>query len=183
MTRAAPASVSGAAELRAPPLPRRLACMVYESVILFGVVMIAGYLYSSLTQQRHALQGTTGLQAFLFVVLGIYFVGFWSRSGQTLPMKTWHIRVVRRDGRSLPQWQALLRYAAAWLWFVPALASAHHAGVRGGLALSVVLFAGVAAYVLLARLRADRQFLHDVVCGTRLVDLRPASAQPAQSAA
>ena len=38
------------------------------------------------------------LQAFLFVVLGIYFIWFWSHGGQTLAMKTWHIRLVDRDG-------------------------------------------------------------------------------------
>ena len=74
----APAAVSGAP---APSLRRRMAAFVYEGVLLFGVVMIAGYLYSSLTQQRHALQGQTGLQAFLFVVLAIYFVASWSRGG------------------------------------------------------------------------------------------------------
>ncbi|MFO1220255.1 MAG: RDD family protein [Burkholderiaceae bacterium] len=172
-----------AAAAKPPPaLTRRLACMVYEGVILFGVVMAAGLLYASLTQQRHALQGTLGLQAFVFVVLGIYFVGFWSRSGQTLPMKTWHLRVVRGDGSPVPPWQALLRYLLAWLWFVPALATAHHAGVRSGLGLTAVVAAGMAAYVLLARARPDRQFLHDVACGTRIIDVRPAPPLPAQSA-
>ena len=50
-----------------------MAAFVYEGVLLFGVLAIAGYLYSSLTQQRHALHGLAGLQAFLFVVLAIYF--------------------------------------------------------------------------------------------------------------
>ena len=44
-----------------PGLARRLAAMAYEGVLLFGVLMVAGWLYSSLTQQRHALQGKTGL--------------------------------------------------------------------------------------------------------------------------
>ena len=76
-----------------PGLARRIACFVYEGVLLFGVLMIAGYLYSTLTQQRHALSGLHGLQAFLFLVLGIYFVWFWSRGGQTVAMRTWHIRL------------------------------------------------------------------------------------------
>ncbi len=166
-----------------PSIARRLACMVYEAVLLFGVVMVFGYLYSALTQQRHALQGTSGLQAFLFVVLGIYFVGFWSRGGQTLAMKTWRLRIELRDGGPVPQWRALVRYVLSWLWFLPALASAHYAGVDGAGAKLVILVAGMACYVLLARLRADRQFLHDVACGTRLVDLRPRPPVPAQSAA
>ena len=82
----------------APGLGRRLACMLYEGVLLFGVVMVAGLVYASLTQQRHALVGTPGLQVFLFVVLGLYFVWFWARGGQTVAMKTWHLRVVNTRG-------------------------------------------------------------------------------------
>ncbi|MDH5539716.1 MAG: RDD family protein, partial [Rhizobacter sp.] len=48
---------------RAPSLWRRMASFIYEGVLLFGVLMIAGYLFSSLTQQRHALVGRHGLQA------------------------------------------------------------------------------------------------------------------------
>ena len=62
---------------RAPPMARRLAAFVYEGLLVFGVLVISGYLYSSLTQQRHALQGLHGLQVFEFGVLGLYFCWFW----------------------------------------------------------------------------------------------------------
>jgi uncharacterized RDD family membrane protein YckC len=167
----------------APSLLRRMASMIYEGVLLFGVVMVFGYLYSALTQQRHALQGTTGLRAFLFVVLGVYFVGFWSGGGQTLAMKTWRLRVVRRDGGPVSRTCAFARYVLCWLWFLPALASVHYAGIRSTAATFGVLAIGMAGYLLLARLRTDRQFLHDVACGTQVVDLRSAPAKPAQSTA
>jgi len=166
-----------------PSLLRRMASMLYEGVLLFGVVMVFGYLYSALTQQRHALQGTTGLQAFLFIVLGIYFVGFWSWGGQTLAMKTWQLRVVRRDGGPVSRTRAFARYVLCWLWFLPALASSHYAGIRSTAATFGVLAVGMAGYLLLAGLRRDRQFLHDVACGTQVVDLRSAPAKPAQSTA
>jgi uncharacterized RDD family membrane protein YckC len=157
--------------------------MVYEAVLLFGVVMAAGLLYASVTQQRHALQGSTGLQAFLFAVLGLYFVGFWSTSGQTLAMKTWHIRLQLPDGRVPSRRRAVARYLASWLWFLPALASAHAAGVQSMAGFTTIVAAGMATYAVLARLRPDRQWLHDVVCGTSLVDTRTRGAAPAQSAA
>lgn len=167
----------------APSLRRRMACMLYEGVLLFGVVTVSAYLYSSLTQQRHALEGSTGLQAFVFVVLGIYFVGFWSHGGQTLAMKTWHIRVQLHDGRPVAPLRALARYLLSWVWFLPALASVHYAGVRGlGPTLAVVA-AGMLAYLLLARAHPSRQFLHDLFCGTRLIDARANAAKPAQSTA
>ena len=161
------------AVLRAPGVARRLACFVYEGVLLFGVVMIAGWLYSTLTQQRHALQGKAGLQAFLFVVLAIYFTWFWSRSGQTVAMKAWHIRLVRPDGRAVSQPRAFARYLLSWLWFLPALVILHLWGRGNGGVVTGALTAGVLGFAALAWLRPDRQFWHDAVCDTRLVDCRP----------
>ncbi|HET7526716.1 MAG TPA: RDD family protein [Burkholderiaceae bacterium] len=166
--------------VRAPSVRRRLACMVYEAVLLFGVVMVAGLVYGMLTDQRHALRGNTGLQVFLFIVLGVYFAGLWSINGQTLAMKTWHIRVQTADGRAPGLLRATLRYVASWLWFLPALASAHAAGIRSAAFMASVIVTGMAAYALLGRMRADRQWLHDVLCGTFLIDTRSASTPPAQ---
>jgi uncharacterized RDD family membrane protein YckC len=170
MSTTAPAQVS----LRAPGLYRRLACFVYEGVLLFGVLMIAGFLYSSLTQQRHALQGQWGLRAFVFLVLAIYFAWFWSHGGQTVAMKTWHVRLVDAQGRPVTQSRALLRYLLSWIWFLPALATVWLSGLHGGLPLTAILVAGVLGYALLALLHPQRQYWHDVVCGTRLIDTRPA---------
>jgi len=167
--------IAAGADLGPPPgVWRRLACFVYEGVLLFGVVMIAGYLYSSLTQQRHAVEGKTGLQAFLFLILGIYFAWFWSHGGQTVAMKAWHLRLVTAAGQPVSQARALMRYLLSWLWFLPALASVHLAGLHGGGAIFGAMTVGVLAYASLARLRPDRQFWHDAVCGTRLVTWRPA---------
>jgi uncharacterized RDD family membrane protein YckC len=157
-----------------PSIRRRLAALLYEGVLLFGVLMISGWLYSTLTQQRNALQGKTSMQAFLFVVLGIYFGWFWSRGGQTVAMKAWHIRVVTRDGEPLSQARALVRYLLSWLWFLPSLAAMYLAGLHSGAAIYGALAAGVAAYAALAWLQPDRQFWHDAVCGTRLINWQPA---------
>jgi len=159
-----------------------MAAFVYEGVLLFGVLAIAGYLYSSLTQQRHALHGLAGLQAFLFVVLAIYFTWFWSHGGQTVAMRAWHVRLVTRDGRPVTQARALSRYLASWVWFVPALASASLAHLQSAAQILALLFVWVVAYALTALMHPERQFWHDALCGTRLVMWRP-SAQRAQSAA
>lgn len=168
-----PAAASTAPVFTVPSLPRRLAAFVYEGVLLFGVLMISGYLYSSLTQMRHALHGTLGLQLFLFLVLAIYFGWFWSRSGQTVAMKAWHIRLVDRHGQPVGQWRALMRFMLAWLWFVPALLTLRLTGIHNGWMIFSVLSVGVLGYAGLARLHPQRQFWHDVVCGTQLVTWRP----------
>jgi uncharacterized RDD family membrane protein YckC len=157
----------------APRLRRRLACFVYEGVLLFGVLMVAGLVYGVLTQQRHALVGMHGLQLFVFLVLGTYFSWFWSHGGQTVAMKTWHIRLLTKDGRPVPAARAALRYALSWLWFLPALAWAYLAGVRSGGGIALALTIGVLGYAALSRLNPQRQYWHDALCGTRLVHCQP----------
>lgn len=158
----------------APPgLARRFAAFLYEGVLLFGVLFFAGFLYSVLTRQQHAMQGRAGMAVFLFVVLGLYFVGFWTRSGQTLAMKTWHLRVTDAAGRPLGWGRAVLRYLLSWLWFLPALVSVWALGLHSGGAIIGSLIAGVAGYLLIARLHPQRQFLHDAICGSRVITQLP----------
>jgi uncharacterized RDD family membrane protein YckC len=161
--------------MTAPSLRRRLACLLYESMLLFGVLMIAALVFSIIAGQRHALYARSFAMAFLFAVLGLYFVYAWSRGGQTLAMQTWRIRLVRADGGPVGQSQALVRYLAGWVWLLPPLGLVAVNGARdigiGGTA--AIVFAWVIGYALTAFTRPDRQFWHDVLCGTRLVHWVP----------
>jgi len=47
-----------------PSLARRMACWFYEGMLLFGVIFLAGYLFGTLSQTKHALDHRHGLQAF-----------------------------------------------------------------------------------------------------------------------
>lgn len=134
--------------LRAPALGRRMASAIYELLMVLALVFIATFPYLAVlgdsTQgwRRHLLQ------AWVLAVCGAYFVWFWSQGGQTLPMKTWRIRVVRFDGAPLGAGRALHRYVLAVL----------------GLAAAGLGF----AWALIDR---DRQFLHDRLAGTALIEV------------
>ncbi len=171
-------SESGAALSAAPSLPRRMACFVYEGLILFGVGLIPGAigaLFVALTGHQHPLQSDAALRVITFIIYAVYFTWFWSVRGQTLPMQTWHIRVVTATGEALTQARALLRFLASCAWFAPAalLASINGWTRWQGLAAIAV---GVIAYALLALLHPQRQFWHDALCGTRLIQARPAAS-------
>jgi uncharacterized RDD family membrane protein YckC len=144
-----------------------MACWLYEGMLLFGVVFIAGYLFSTLSQTRNALDNRHLQQAFLFVVLGIYFTWFWAK-GQTLAMKTWHIRLVDRFGHPVTQARALWRYVLSWLWFLPALAASAVFQLSGAES-AVLLIGWVAIWAILSRFHPQRQFWHDALAGTRLI--------------
>ncbi len=151
-----------------------MACWLYEGLLLMGVVFIAGYLFSTLSQTRNAMDNRHPLQIFLFVVFGIYFVWFWAK-GQTLAMKTWRIAVVDRSGKPLTQARALLRYVLSWLWFMPALAAVAPFKLSG-LESAVIVGGWVAVWAISSGLHPQRQFWHDALAGTRLVstpELKP----------
>lgn len=154
--------------LSAPSLRRRMACWLYESLLLFGVVFVGGIVLGAAGVLFGTPLSPRTLQAMLFVVLGMYFAWFWSK-GQTLAMKTWHIQVVDIHGRPLTRIRALARYALAWLWLLPPLAMV--APLHLPIAEVAVLTLGwVAVWALLSRFHPQRQFFHDVLAGTRLID-------------
>lgn len=151
-----------------------MACWVYEGMLLFAVVFIAGWLFSTLGQMRDAMDARRPLlQAFLFVIFGIYFSWFWSR-GQTLAMKTWNIRVVDRAGRPVSQLRALWRYVLCWIWFLPPLVLLPAFRFTGA-EVAVVILGWVAVWAVLSNFHPQRQFWHDALAGTRLVPSAPLS--------
>ncbi|HEV7577746.1 MAG TPA: RDD family protein [Caldimonas sp.] len=156
-----------------PSLARRMACFAYEATLLFGIALIPGVLgalFFAQTGQRHPLQSETALRLYALVLYGVYFVWLWSRRGQTLAMQTWRIRLVSAAGERVSQARALGRYAAACCaWFGPATAISSALHWPPARSLGAVA-AGIGGWALLALLEPDRQFWHDRLCGTRLVD-------------
>jgi uncharacterized RDD family membrane protein YckC len=158
-----------------PSIKRRMACFVYEGMMLFGIGLIPGAigaLFTALTGHTHPLQSDAALRVIAYVIYGVYFTWFWSSRGQTLPMQTWNIRLVTLSGRPLSQRQALMRYLASSAWFVPAVVIAQLNDWSRWDALYAVAI-GVVGYALLALLHPQRQFWHDALCGTQIIDAPP----------
>lgn len=124
--------------------------MVYEVLLLLGVLSLTFMLpHVAIGIVYHVAAPGPVLLAHIVAVLGLYFIWFWRRNGQTLAMQTWRIKLVSaREQRTVSLTQALLRYALAWVG---------------------LLFYG--AGLLWALFDRDRQFLHDRLAGTRLVQL------------
>ncbi len=164
--------------LVAPPLVRRLAAFLYEGVLLFGVLGVTALVYGVSVHQTSGIEHRSGLMAVCFVVLGTYFVGLWTRAGQTLAMKTWHLRVITDRGQPLSARRALARYLASYVWFLPPLALAGSLPLPNAWAIFGLVGAWIVLYALSASLHPSRQFWHDTLCGTALVTSRPAAPLP-----
>jgi uncharacterized RDD family membrane protein YckC len=150
--------------------------MVYEAMMLFAVIFAATGLFLALSRQSGAIYIQRGLSAWVFFVAGIYFTWFWSHGGQTLAMKTWRIRLVTTDGQSLNMRRAAGRYLLAWLWVLPGLILASTLGAQAWM-LILVPFANAALWALAIYFDPERQFLHDRLCGTRLINVMAASSK------
>lgn len=128
-------------------LVQRLLSGVYDLLLLAGVLMLVGFLMVPLSLglnlQPHAQQTFT--RVWIMVVVSAYFIWFWTHGGQTLPMKTWKLRLTRHDGGPISLNVALLRLILATAGWG--------------------LFGAHFAWALFDR---DGQFLHDRMLGTRI---------------
>jgi uncharacterized RDD family membrane protein YckC len=154
-----------------PSIRRRLVAMVYELLLAFATLFLPFLVYEMTVGASHSVAAEHGRQALAFLVLGAYFIHQWSRKGQTLAMQTWRLRVTDCDGGPVPLQKATVRYLLAWLWVLPALLASWAFGLTHWVALGV-LAAGIVLWSLTALLHRDRQFLHDRIAGTRIVQLQ-----------
>jgi uncharacterized RDD family membrane protein YckC len=127
-------------------LKRRLLSLLYESLVLTAVLFAGALPAVILTRTWDHTFARAVLQIWLLGLCGLYYVWQWVSVGQTLPMKTWRLQVVTRDGSALTAARATARYA---------------------LALASIVLLGLG--FLWALIDRDRQFLHDRLAGTRIV--------------
>jgi uncharacterized RDD family membrane protein YckC len=105
----------------APPasLPRRLAALLYDSLLLGAVLFCATFIVVILRGGHAVAPETWWFDLYLAGLAYLFYGWFWTHGGQTLGMRAWRIRVERLDGRPLRWRDALFRGLAAIVAFVP----------------------------------------------------------------
>jgi uncharacterized RDD family membrane protein YckC len=161
---------------RLATLPRRLGSLVYESLLQVALVLVTGFVLVPLVSP--ASGPATSLQlpqaagrwisfAGVVVTTAVYCVWCWSRGRRTLPMKTWHLGLATASGDPPSAARAFARYLACWIG--PALAGAVYFALhRHGLGAHAAWLVGF--NFLWAFIDPERQFLHDRIAGTRIVN-------------
>ncbi|MCG6895789.1 MAG: RDD family protein [Thiocapsa sp.] len=111
---------------KTPSLLRRLGALIYDSLLLVGVLMLAVMLvvipYQLVTGASPHENPTHLLlmQLYLLAVICGFYVFFWTHGGQTLGMRAWRFRVIRDDGEDMRRADALRRFGWATLSLLPA---------------------------------------------------------------
>jgi len=140
------------------PLARRLAALLYDALLLLGLIFVFTLLLIFARGGRAIEAGTFWYDASL-VAVAFAFCGLsWTRGGQTVGMKAWRIRVIARGTRALDWPRATLRFFASWLSLLPA---------------------GLGYWWALVD--RDRCCWHDRLSGTRVIRV-PASAERSSGA-
>jgi uncharacterized RDD family membrane protein YckC len=117
----------------------------YETLLISALLFLTAIAYLFVEAALELPHSRAVFQVFLTGVAAAYCIWHWTR-GQTLPMKTWRIRLVMHDGSPVGGWRAALRFAAA----------------ACGLMAAGLTF----VWAIVDR---DGQFLHDRIARTRLV--------------
>ena len=161
-------------------LPRRLAAIVYDGLLLAAVELAAAALALGLVvavrgveavKAQSPLLAHPGFSVYLLLVCFLFYAGFWTHGGQTLGLRAWRLRVQRYDGQALSWGQALLRFGLGALWFPWLLALRRGAGLSLGLSV-------LGGLLLLLALLAWR--IPDRLARTEVVEL-PKPGKPGKS--
>lgn len=113
-----------AAAVTIAPLWRRIAAMLYDSLLVFAIWIMVGFVVLTAfgIDEARTVDGEVitlnplyeyTLFAAMVVSAFLFFGWFWTHSGQTLGMQAWRIKVQNLDGSPLSWRQSLIRCASA----------------------------------------------------------------------
>jgi len=101
-------------------LLRRVAAMAYDALLVAALLFMATVPFIAVRGGEPVETGDNLLYQFvLALVVFVFFVGFWSRSGRTLGMQSWRLQLETENGEIPSATTASLRFFAAILSLLP----------------------------------------------------------------
>lgn len=98
---------------QAPSLLTLGACLVYEALVIIALSFACALSFVLIFGDATHGVKRIFLQLFLWIAVGMYFVWCWHKSGQTLAMQTWKLKLLNQDAQLLSVKMARLRYVLA----------------------------------------------------------------------
>ena len=97
-----------------PSLIRVYSSLIYELFALIPIWMVAGFIFIYFFDEFFGAYRKPIFQIYLWFISGIYLTYCWTKSGQTLAMRAWKLKIVSGRG-TLNQKLAWKRYIYATL--------------------------------------------------------------------
>lgn len=98
------------------PLHRQLFAMFYDSCLVVAVLFLATAILLPFSD-RDTINNPF-FHAYLLILMFNFYAWFWQKSGQTLGMQVWKLKIIDTSG-NLPNWsQAYLRLSFSFLFFL-----------------------------------------------------------------
>jgi uncharacterized RDD family membrane protein YckC len=130
----------------APSFFKLGACLIYEALVVIALLLVCTTIFVLLLGEATVGIKRYSLQLFLWVSAGVYFIWCWQKSGQTLAMQTWQLKLLNQDGELLILPAAIARYVLA--------------------SLSLMIFGLGYLWVIVDR---ERLFLHDRLLKNKII--------------
>jgi len=103
-----------------PSLLRYLAVMLYDSLLLLSILLLAGLVAVALNGGNAIGQGNPFFMLYLLAVSFLFYGWFWTHGGQTLGMRSWKVKLISHLGSEISWKQAFFRFASALISWLPA---------------------------------------------------------------
>jgi len=101
-------------------LLRRFGAIIYDTLLLLALLFLTTIPFVAVRGGEPVEADDNRLfQVCVALVVFFFFTGFWSRSGRTLGMQSWGLRVETADGKIPSFTTASIRFAAAILSWIP----------------------------------------------------------------
>jgi len=91
---------------------RRLAALLYDSLLLLAVLFIATAILLPFSHGE-AFSHNPYLTTYLLFISFFFYSWFWMHGGQTLGMRSWRLQLRNINPGPISLWQALLRFMVA----------------------------------------------------------------------
>jgi uncharacterized RDD family membrane protein YckC len=130
----------------APSLLKLGASSVYELLTVIAICLAGALVFIALFGDATSGLKRTALQLWLWLLVGSYYIVCWRKSGQTLAMQAWRLKLVNATNQKLGYGVLIKRYLLASL---------------------SLLCVGLG--FLWALLDKNNAFVHDKCCATKVV--------------
>ena len=159
--------------MRAGPI-RRIFALVYDALLILAAIFVAFQPIPLLEDVIQKFPVTQVLTSIYLMTIWFLFLGwFWTHGGQTVGMKAWRIKVLRKDGAEVTWIDATYRFILSNGAFILILmlVGLEVISARVALILGGTIFCLSFLWAVIDR---QGRAAHDALSGTQLIVLRSA---------